>query len=351
MIHTIDAFPGPEIQLEGRRFLYFGGTAYLGLQTDPQFQDILIGHIRKYGTNYGASRNSNIQISVYKRAEAHLSQLVGSESCLTLSSGYLAGQLVRQYFGVANYSLFEAPNLHPALQLPNSSTFSSYSLLRAALHHHLDSNENNTPVLFLDSIDFSGCNYPYFRELATLPLEKMILVVDDSHGIGVVGENGRGTYGILSKLGAKEIIVCCSLGKGFGIQAGAIFGPENRLEHIGSTAFFGGAAPATPANLATLLDARELLSQKRKRLRKNMAQFKELTSHLSLFTTMEGHPTYSFSNAALIHFLEGNGILVTNFPYPRKDSPIMGRIVLSAHHRSAHLRQLAHHIDQFTAST
>ena len=54
----IDGFPGRELELDHRKYLYFGGTSYLGLQTDGAFQDMYISNIRKYGTNYGASRKS-----------------------------------------------------------------------------------------------------------------------------------------------------------------------------------------------------------------------------------------------------------------------------------------------------
>ena len=65
----------------GKPFLYFGGTAYLGLQTDEAFQEILIKNIKKFGTNYGASRKANVRIPIYERAENYLANLVGSENC------------------------------------------------------------------------------------------------------------------------------------------------------------------------------------------------------------------------------------------------------------------------------
>ncbi|MEH6681732.1 MAG: aminotransferase class I/II-fold pyridoxal phosphate-dependent enzyme [Sediminicola sp.] len=347
MTHYIDSFPGPELLVNGEPFLYFGGTAYLGLQTDPNFQDIMIGHIKKYGTNYGASRNSNLRISVYGRAEEYLSYLVGSESCLTLSSGYLAGQAVSQFFANGNYALFHAPNAHPALQLPTTRSYGSYPSLQADLLDHIRSNSKKRPVLFLDSVDFSGLNHPSFEELKKLPLEKIILVIDDSHAIGILGNDGAGTYRNLLQLGALETIVSTSLGKGFGIQAGAIFGSWERLKGIRDSSFFGGASPAAAAHLATLLDATSIFGQKRTILRANMAYFQSHYSIMPLFTTLRDHPTYSFHNSDLATFLETNHILFTHFPYPRPDSPMMGRIVLSAHHTKEQIDRLTGCIQQF----
>jgi len=113
----IDGFPGRELELDQKRYLYFGGTSYLGLQTHKKFQDMYISNIRKYGTNYGASRKSNVRISVYEATENYLSHFVGSEACCTLSSGYLAGQLVRQTMDTPIPILPSTPLLPPLQDL------------------------------------------------------------------------------------------------------------------------------------------------------------------------------------------------------------------------------------------
>ncbi|MEO1013023.1 MAG: pyridoxal phosphate-dependent aminotransferase family protein, partial [Bacteroidota bacterium] len=271
MIYKTDSFPGRELMVKGRKFLYFGGTSYLGLQTDSIFQEAMIRNLRKYGTNYGASRNSNIRFSIYKKAEAHLAQTVGSESAVTLSSGYLAGQFVAQYFNTAKHKLFYAPNTHSALHLAtNKKQAVTFASLNIAIREHLEGKSKSVPVVLLDSIDFSGAHYPDFEGLKTLPLEKVILIADDSHGMGVVGTEGGGVFRALRSLRPKELIVCASLGKGFGIQAGAIFASKSRTEQLVRTPFFGGASPTAPANLATLLECDSLYSQKRKKLRQHI---------------------------------------------------------------------------------
>ena len=347
MIHYIDEFPGRKIKIDGQEYMYFGGTAYLGLQTNKKFQRLLIANIRKYGTNYGASRISNIRLAIYEKTENYLAQLVGSESCITLSSGYLAGQFVRQYFNTTSFKTFYAPNAHPALQLSEYESNDTYESLRVAINGYLDEKRDKTPVVFLDSIDFSGSNFPNFKGLKALPLEKIILVVDDSHGIGVVGEHGGGVFKNLSALGAKEIVVCCSLGKGFGIQAGAVFGTKQRIQSMTGTAFYGGASPATPANLATLLESGAITAKKRKKLDKLLLYFKEHLPKDHIFSSMDGHPAISFSNTELTEYLERQKIIVTNFPYPNEDSSTMSRIVISSAHKKKDLAKLIHLIKTY----
>lgn len=341
MIHQIDSFPGREININGQKHLYFGGTSYLGLQTDAAYQQILIDNIRKYGTNYGASRKSNIQLPIFKKAEKYLAKLVGSEACLTLSSGYLAGQFLTQNFSTSEFKRFYAPNAHCALFSQKTRPCATYTDLNIALNKHLSTTKGTTPVVLIDSIDFSGCNYPSFENLQTLPLNEIILVVDDSHGIGIVGEHGGGVFKKLAALNPKEILVCCSLGKGFAIQAGGVFGTNERINSLAETEFFGGASPATPASLATLLQSTAIFQKKREVLVKNMALFLSNLSHQEHFIHMMGHPTYSFSNIGLVSYLESNRVIVTNFKYPSDAGPTMSRLVLGSQHTEADILRLS----------
>lgn len=329
-MYTIDEFPGRALKIGGNEYLYFGGTAYLGLQTDVTFQSLFIKNIKKYGTAYSASRKSNIRISIFDVAELYLAKLVGSEACITMSSGYLAGQLICDFFNHSDYTLYYAPNSHSALYKGQQKIYNNWKDLKNDLIKNQDENQ----VVFLDSIDFNGTNYPEFKELQELPLEEIILIVDDSHGIGITGVNGSGSYQYLKSLKPKKLLVSCSLGKGFGIQAGAIFGSTSLINNLKETSFFGGSSPATPAVLATILDTQDLTAKKRSILNRNTALFLTHLTITSKLLIIKGHPTFSFQNEQLAMDLEENGIIVTNFRYPTKDDALMSRIVISASHTS-----------------
>ncbi len=347
MIYKIDSFPGREIIVDGQKHLYFGGTSYLGLQTDEEFQEILINNIKKYGTGYGASRKSNVRFTIFEEVENHLVNLVGSESCVTMSSGYLAAQLLIRNFSSSEYKLFYAPHTHSALHLVGSKPYTTYTTLNIALQAHLDSNRKATPVVLLDSIDFSGCNYPDFKQLKELPLSNVILIVDDSHGIGIVGNNGGGVFEELIELRAKELIVCASLGKAFGVQAGAIFGGKERIRTLMETDFFGGASPATPAGLATLLDSKNILAEKRIKLQHNIAFFLKHLKQREAFFFMKDYPVFSFMDQDLATYLEQGSIITTNFSYPSDGDSTKGRIVLGAQHNIDDLQMLLRQIARY----
>src|SRR5690606_29254733 len=123
------------------------------------------------------------------------------------------GQLVcRSFHDEQQYKLFHAPHSHPALFLSPTRTYTTFMALDIAIREHLDSKETAIPVVLMDTIDFSCGNYPNFDGLKSLPLKDLILVADDSHGQGIVGDHGGGCHAALSALVPKELIVCGSLG-------------------------------------------------------------------------------------------------------------------------------------------
>lgn len=341
MNYYLDAFPGRKVNVNGASYRYFGGTSYLGLQDYTPFQDLFIKNIKQYGTNYGASRKSNIRFTIFETAERHLAELVGSETCLTLSSGYLAGQFLAQFLKEQHHKLFYAPNTHSALVVDTTKTHTSYKSLLEDIEDHLTTNRPSTPVLFLDSIDFSGVHYPILTHLKNLPLSEMIIVADDSHGIGVLGTKGEGVFRELKELGAKQVFVCCSLGKGFGIQAGAIFGDKEQLDQMENTAFFGGASPPSPAAMATYVDAQKIYHKRRGKLKQNMDLFLKETHSFEGFLHFPEHPTFSYRNKKLTQKLFEHQILVTSFNYPDAKAGIMSRIVLSAAHKEKDILKLS----------
>lgn len=328
---NVGQFPGRTIETEEGTWLYFGGTAYLGLQGDQAFQDILVGNIRRYGASYGASRQSNVRFAVYGEAESELAQRAGCEDAVVLSSGYLAGQLVCQFFKDSGCELIHVPGTHPALRVEKSNTaiVEDHDLERA-VWRCLESGK--PPVLLLDSIDFRGRHFPDFECLKKLPLGRLTLVVDDSHGFGVTGANGEGSMEALRGLRPKELVVCGSLNKGLAIQAGVVLGTNDRIGQLRDTAFFAGASPPAPASLATFLEAKALYRDKHRALVSKVSLFAALNQLNPRLCHNAGHPAFTIVDAALATRLEDAGILVTNFRYPNRWGPLVSRLVISAAH-------------------
>lgn len=347
MTYRLDHFPGRSFSHAGKEHLYFGGTAYLGLATLPEFKERFIKNVSHYGTDYGASRLSNVQLDVYERTESYLASLAGAEACISLSSGYLAGQFTARFFASPTYRRFYAPGTHTALHLENDKNFTDYTELAEALKQN-EAQGNGTAVVFLDSIDFFGKHYPDYKALKGLPLSNTILVVDDSHGLGIIGTQGSGCYPSLIQLGAKEQLVCGSLSKGFGVQGGVVLGNGNILDAMRASAFFGGASPASPAAMATLAESSKILHKQRQILQEHQAIFQEALTPLgSFFSFNNGHPAYSFEDQKLAQHLMRHYLIPTNFKYPSDAESTMSRLVLSAGHYPSDIKKLTQILDEY----
>ncbi len=348
MAYYIYQSPGRIIQIKGDDYLYFGGTSYLGLQSNPEFTHLLAGYLKIYGSSYGASRWSNLRLGIYEEAENYLAGWAGAEAALTVSSGFLAGQLVSSFFNRDIYKTFYAPNTHAALMQGQLAAYTDYESLGQAIKHHLGANSHRIPVLFTDSVDLSGSAYPDYGPLRALPLDQIVLVADDSHTFGFLGPSGGGTYRMLKELGPKELVVCASLGKALGLQGGVILCSDERRNSLWDTAFFAGASPAPPAHMAALVSAGEIYHKQRDLLATNIRCFNKEWNNRMGFTSIENYPVISYNNPELTAYLEGRKILVTDFPYPssRADS-FPGRIVLSAHHQISDILRLAGLLNSF----
>ncbi len=339
MAHNLPNIPNREVIVDGKPYLYFGGTAYLGVQDYPPFKQLFVQQMEQNGLHYGASRKANVALDVYSKAENNLAHWVGSGACLTMSSGYLAAQLLILTYLKLGHPLFATPNSHIALHTQGVFKVDSIESLKKRVKAEVA--DGKTPVILFDTIDFEDAMFPSFEVLQEIPLDKVILIGDDSHGIGVIGPSGNGAYQFLKKLSPSKLLVCCSLGKALGIQAGAVFGDEEDIKALKSTAFFGGASPASPAFMGTLLNAQNIYAQRLATLRRNYVSFKNELKQPDFFNHLEGHPTFEFTNNAVAKALEAEGFLFTNFRYPDDSGPLVSRIVLSAYHQNEDVQRLA----------
>lgn len=340
MAHPLERIPGRKISVQGKVYGYFGGTAYLGLPSHPPFMELFHHCVATYGMHHGSSRKSNVCLTVYEQAEDRLAQWVGSESCLAMSSGFLAAQLVVHALLGRGHALFLFPGTHPALKLNGIREPTNFAELTKEIQREI-AKGGPMPVLLFDTIDLSGSQYPGFGALKDLPLDRIILVGDDSHGLGIVGPDGTGCHALLKVLKPSKLLVCASLGKGLGVQAGAVFGPREELDILRDTAFYGGASPPSPALMGCLFLGADIYAQRRAKLLDNYFRFKALLERPEYFEHLSGHPTFEFKNASLVQALEDKGFIITNFHYPDAQGPRVGRIVLSAHHEPGDIQELA----------
>lgn len=343
----IQSFPGRLIIDQERQYLYFGGTAYLGVQVLAQFQELFIRNIKKYGTNYGASRCSNVRLKIYPEVEKVLSRWMKTESAICLSSGYLAGQLTAHYFQQKGHAMYYAPKTHSSLLMAGENTFPSYGDLKEALEQEVKVGRPQKPVILMETIQMAGGHYPHFEALGTLPLTDCILVADDSHGLGLVGSHGEGCIEILKALKPKDLIVVSSLGKALGIQGGAIFGSRAYLSGIRDTGWYAGASPPSPASMATLSEAFSIYDTQRSKLKNLTELFVQSLSNEHRLRCLPNYPVFEYDDPDLATYLFENHICTTEFIYAAGHNTQQHRIVINAQHLEEDIRKLAHLVNAF----
>jgi 8-amino-7-oxononanoate synthase len=90
---SIDQPFSNKINIDGTSYLYFGGTAYLGIPQSQDFINLYIEGTKKFGLNNGTSRTNNIQLGIYDEAEKVAAKRFKADDALITSSGYLAAHL------------------------------------------------------------------------------------------------------------------------------------------------------------------------------------------------------------------------------------------------------------------
>ena len=348
-----DHLPGRTLSINGAEYLFCSGTSYLGMACNKAFRACLLDGMQRYGTNYSSSRNSNLQLQVFSEAEDYLAAYTGAEAALTMSSGYLAGQVVVQMLKDEGRFMY-APGTHPAVwrsmaDAPDASI--TYAEWVNRLLEEAPRLPDEHLILVCNSLDPLKAQKYTFDWVAALPEKKQItLIVDDSHGFGVTGEDGAGIYRQLQQLQSIRsirLVVVSSFGKAFGIPAGLILADSTFIEQLKSSPYFGGASPAVPAYLYAFLRSKSIFAEARQKLFANILYFRQRLTYPGLFSFFEDYPVFYTSSEALCPYLLQHRVLISSFRYPTPaDAPIT-RVILNSLHTPEDLNHLAALINRF----
>lgn len=340
-MYSIETLPGRTIELAGGSYLYFSGTAYLGLVQHPAFKDLVAEGVSRYGVHYGGSRLAAVRLRLFEAAEARLARLSGAEAGLVLSSGTLAGQMALRVAHQPGAVYSFAPDVHPALwpegYRPASGSFDTWvrSLCREAP-------QGPPLVLLTNSLDPLRARRYDFNWLLELPRERAVtLVIDDSHGFGLCGPNGGGIRPQLPACPHIEVVVISSLGKAFGIPGGAILASADFIRRIWESPFFGGASPGPPAFLHAFLNGQPLYRAARKQLRRNVDTLRRLLPASHPLQGFDNYPVLFCPDPQLAPYLYRHRVLISHFSYPTPQDEAIARLVLNSLHTLRDVERLA----------
>lgn len=341
-MYLSDSIPGRKALCDGKELLFFSGTAYLGMNSNPQFQHYLLEGMSRYGTNYSSSRSSNFSLKVFEEAEHHLAMYTGAQATLTVSSGYMAAQLTIQSFKGQGDFIF-APNTHPALWTsPEDFFYADFNDWINRLPEIIQQKDGKELYIVTNSLDPLFAKQYNFDWISTLPQEKSItLIIDDSHGLGITGNDGAGIYSQLKMSSNIKLVVVSSLGKAMGIPGGVILSNRAIIGLLRKSPFFGTSSPVAPAYLYAYLYCDELYRQRRKLLFANINHFIGLVGDTGLFQYFENYPVFYTRYNELYPFLMDKDILVSSFAYPLPGDDPVTRVIINSCHQFEDVEFLA----------
>lgn len=274
-LRTIDSAPGAEVEMDGRRILLFSSNNYLDLATHPRITEAAVKAIRRYGVGAGASRLVSGSLRPHCELEERLAAFKRVEAVLVFSTGYQAN------LGLIP-TLAEDRDAIYADRLCHASLIDACRLCKASLrvyrhrdHAHLArllqrGRPPRPAVVVTDGV------FSMDGDLAPLPeLSKAAqqagaaLVVDDAHGTGVMGPEGRGTVEHFGMEGAP-LVQMGTLSKALGGMGGFVAGPRDLIEYLVNRArpfiYTTALPPAMAAAATAALDVIETEPERRARL-------------------------------------------------------------------------------------
>jgi 8-amino-7-oxononanoate synthase len=345
MKYPIEKIPGRTVFADNKEYLWFGGTSYLGIPHHQEFQQLITEGFEKCGANWGSSRNNPLQLKIYEQLEHFLAKFTKAEASLTSSSGMLAGQMVLKYLEnkYPNAQVIHAPRVHPALWMhtykPNEASFDHFV---KNIDEQIISTDNQEVIILADAVSSPHFELYNFEWVQNLPKnKKIILVVDDSHSLGVMGENGGGVYSQIPSQPHIEKIVIASMNKALGVPAGVILGFKNTLNEIRNTAFFAGCSPMSPAFAYASAHAETIYTNLLTVLRSNLDFFNKTLLKSIHIQNIDAHPAFCVNLEGAQQLLKENGILVPSFSYPSPTDTPITRLVISSLHTFDDLKLLA----------
>ncbi|UQD57539.1 aminotransferase class I/II-fold pyridoxal phosphate-dependent enzyme [Flavobacterium sp. K5-23] len=338
----VNQFPDRIIKVGNEDYLYFGGTAYLGLPTNKKFLKLVVKNILKWGSAYGSSRNANIKLKAYDNGEQFIAKHIKAASALTVSSGMLAGKLVLDVMKPQTDCFFHFPTIHPAVKGTDSLPFFIEDELNPRL---LDSVPEKITILTdaVPSFQIKPIDFSFLNLISTT--KEITLIIDESHSLGIVGVNGCGLYSTINLSNIKRKIMFASLGKAFGLSGGVIASDAEFMNQIATNDTFVSSAGMNPAFVQTMADAEDIYIRQHQKLRKKLDY---INVNLVKNNKVEFNPDYP----VIYPHIEGinevfskNKIIPTNFKYPT-DTKMLNRIVITANHKEKDLDKLIHILNQ-----
>ena len=281
---TLERPCGPQAQLNGQSLISFCSNDYLGLANDPRLVEAACAGARAWGVGSGASHLVSGHLLPHAQLEQKLAEFTGFARALLFSTGYMANLgIVPALVGRGDAVFADRLNhasLIDAVQLSRSDSQRYAHGDLAALERLLAASTARRKLILTDavfSMDGDLAPLPGLLELA----ERFDawLVVDDAHGFGVLGRQGRGSLDHYRLPLVPRLVYMGTLGKAAGAAGAFGAGDATVIEWLEQRArtyvFTTAASPVIACALAASLDLIAAGDARRDHLRQLIAQLRD----------------------------------------------------------------------------
>ncbi len=264
-----------EVIIDGKKVLMFGSNSYLGLTNHPKLKEASIAAINKYGSGCAGSRFLNGTLDLHIELEEKLAKFVGKEGALVFSTGYQVnlGVLSSVTSRKDNIILDELDHAciidgaRLSFARPLKYRHNDMASLEKMLQRHQDVEGLN--LIAVDGVFSMEGDIAKLDEIVKLAKKyNANIMVDDAHGLGVVGKAGRGTADHFGLTDEVDLIMG-TFSKSLASIGGFIAANNetiNFLKHHARSLIF--SASIAPGNAAAVVAALDLMQQEPERVEK-----------------------------------------------------------------------------------
>ncbi len=255
--------PSGRVLLDGREVISLASTNYLGLSTHPQVIEAASEAVREYGTGASGSRLIAGNSHLYDVLESKIAAMLNMEAALVFSSGYLANiSTIPVLVGEEDLILSDERN-HISLIEGCRLSRATKQIYRHCDTEHLkellaDSSNFRRRLIVTDGVFSMDGDFPPLAEICDIAdKHDAMLLVDDVHGFGILGQSGGGLVDYLG-VGDRGIIQIGALSKAVGGVGAFVAGSQSLIDFLINRArgfiFTTGLPPGTLAAASTAID-------------------------------------------------------------------------------------------------
>ena len=290
--HIFEKQEGTRVFKDGKEFIMLSSNDYLGLSHHPRIKEAGIAALNKWGSSTTGARLANGGRIFHEELEEKLANFIGKEACHVYSAGYLACASAVTGFADRKDIILADKNLHSSLwsgiQLSGArcERFAHNNPAHAA--EILEEEDQNNKIFVLEgvySMEGHIAKLPAFIEIAKK--YNVFTILDDAHGFGVLGKDGRGTVDHFGMTDEVDVL-CSSFSKSLAGAGGFVASSKEAIDYMRShskqTIFSAALSPASCACAQEALRVMQDEPEHRQKLFKNLDRYRGILSDLNLDT-------------------------------------------------------------------